>query len=118
MRFSGSAYGLVISAMSALILAGCGSVPYAVGTPKPVQRQLVLERKAEVPTYRRAISLCYNSSLNTPEELVSEAELICGGGQVKFLESDIFWTPCSLQQPVRATFICTPAPIAGKASAQ
>ncbi len=110
MRFSGSAYGAAIIALSALVLAGCGSIPYAVATPKSVQRQLDLERIAEALPQRWAISLCYSRALNTPEELTSEAKLICGNGQVKFLETDIFWTPCSLQQPARATFICTPAP--------
>ena len=108
MRFSGSARGAAIFALSALVLAGCGSIPYPVATPISVQRQLDLERKAEAPPHRWAISLCYSRALNTPEELMSEARFKCGSGQVKFLESDIFWTPCSLQQPARATFICTP----------
>ena len=110
MRFSGSAYGAGIIMFSALVLAGCEAIPYQVATPKSVQRQLELDRKAETPPYKSAISLCYRRSLNTPEELISEAKLICGGGQVKFLGSDTFWTPCSVNQPARATFICIPAP--------
>ncbi len=118
MKFSGSAYGAAIFALSALVLAGRGSIPYQVATPKSVQRQLELElgepppleSGAEAAPRKRAVSLCYSRAFNTPEELMSEAGLICGSGQAKFLESDIFWTPCSLQQPTRATFICTPAP--------
>ena len=108
-KFTGPAFAMVIS-LTALILAGCGQVPYEVATPKSVNRQLALEQKLETAPPRRAISLCYGRAINTPEEVLAQAEMICGSGQVKFLKSDAFWTPCSLQQPARATFICTPAP--------
>ncbi len=110
MRLCGLARGVVMFALPVLVLAGCGPIPYQVAAPKSVQRQLEPERKTGTPSPRKAISLCYSQSFNTPEALMAEASLICGSGQVKFLESDIFWTPCSLQQPARATFICTPAP--------
>jgi len=110
MRFSGSPYSFVIVALSALVLAGCSTYPYRVAAPKDLQRQLKLVRETQEPPYKQAISLCYSRSLNTPEDLVAEAQLICGRGQVEFLESDTFWTPCSIQQPARATFLCHPIP--------
>lgn len=110
MRVNGSACGAAIIALAVLLAAGCSPIPYRVAAPKPLLHQIKLEKKAGTLPPRRAISLCYSRRINTPEALMSEAKLICGSGQVKFLESDIFWTPCSLQQPARATFICTPAP--------
>jgi hypothetical protein len=118
MKFSGSATGAAILALAALVLAGCVSIPYEVAAPKSVQRQLERElgdppadlSETEASPRKRAISLCYGRGLNTPEELKAEAQLICANGEVEYIGSDTFWTPCSLAQPVRATFMCTPAP--------
>ena len=114
MKFSGPPTGVIFLALAALVLAGCESIPYDVAAPKSVQRQLERELLDQSETaaspHRRAISLCYSRSLDTPEELKAEAQLICANGEVEFLGSDTFWTPCSLAQPARATFVCTPAP--------
>ncbi len=123
MRLSGSVCCASIFAVSALVLAACSPIPYSVAAPIAVQRQLERElgepapglSEQEKPSPNRAISLCYSRTFNTPEEVLSEAKLMCGTGQVKLVGTDIFWTPCSLQQPARATFICTPEQRAGEA---
>ncbi len=98
-----------------LALAACSSRPYVVVAPKELAPQLSAGRAAAEEAGRlapRLLSLCYSRSLNTPEELLEEARYQCRDGEVTYLDSDLFWTPCGLLQPVRASFLCRPAPSA------
>ena len=55
--------------------------------------------------------LCYSSQLNTPAQLVAQAQALCPqDGKVTLIEQDFFLNGCSLFQPHRATFLCTPGP--------
>ncbi len=98
-----------------LALAACSSRPFVVDAPKALAPKLSAERAAAEKAGHlapRLLSLCYSRTLNTPEEVLAEASYECAEGAVTYLDSDLFWTPCGLLQPVRANFICRPAPSA------
>ncbi|MCG8358150.1 MAG: hypothetical protein MI920_21500 [Kiloniellales bacterium] len=59
----------------------------------------------------RPIALCYSSQLNTPEEVRDRVRELCpNDGQVVYFNEDAFLNQCSIFQPNRVTFICTPGP--------
>ena len=104
----GSSARLLIASLLLAVVAGCSGRPYVVGPPKALLAERAAAVKAGLPA-PRLLSLCYGRPLNTPEELLAEARYQCGGeGEVTYLDSDLFWTPCSLLQPVRASFFCQP----------
>ncbi len=98
-----------------LALAACSSRPFVVAAPKALGPELSAEQAAAAKAGNpapRLLSLCYSRTLNTPEEVLAEARYECSEGEVTYLDSDLLWTPCGLLQPVRASFLCLPAPIA------
>ncbi len=103
---------VVVCALAAA-LAACSARPYEVSAPESLARVLELEREAAAEAGRpvpRIVSICYSNLLNTPEEVLDEARYECPTGEVAFHDADLLWTPCSLLQPVRANFLCTPRP--------
>lgn len=104
---------VLIACLLVLALAACTTRPFVVGAPKALASKLppapeiaaAVEAGHSVP---RLLSLCYSSALNTPEEVMDEARYQCSEGEVTYLDSDMFWTPCGLLQPVRASFLCQP----------
>ena len=110
----GSSTRLSIACLLLVVLAACGARPFVVSGPKELAPKLESEQAAAARAGHPApwlLSLCYSGSLNTPEEVREEARYQCGDGEVTYLDSDLFWTPCGLLQPVRASFLCQPAPI-------
>jgi len=98
-----------------LVLAACSARPFVVKAPKALAPKLSAEQAAAAKAGNpapRLLSLCYSGTLNTPEEVLAEARYECAEGEVIYLDSDLFWTPCGLLQPVRASFLCRPAPSA------
>ncbi len=98
-----------------LLLAACSSRPFVVEPPKALASKISVEQAAAEEAGRlapRLLSLCYSRTLNTPEEVLAEARYECAEGEVTYLDSDLFWTPCGLLQPVRASFLCRPIPSA------
>ena len=107
---------LLLALAGAFLLAGCSTPPYQTAIPKSVQREIRdRSKQAAVPenTLRQAVAFCYSEMLNTPQDLMDEARLACGTGNAVFHDIDVLWTPCSLLQPRRATFYCTPGQNAG-----
>jgi hypothetical protein len=66
------------------------------------------EIAAAAPPKPTVVAVCYNSMVNTDEEIVAEALLSCPAGQLTLREDDQFWTRCPLLQPQRANFVCVP----------
>ncbi len=102
---------LILALAGAFLLAGCSTPPYPTEIPKSVQREIQARAKqtaAPESAPLRAVAFCYSDMLNTPKDLMDEARLVCGPGKVVFQGTDTLWTPCSLMQPSRATFTCTP----------
>jgi hypothetical protein len=106
--------GCILTACLLLLaLSACSARPFVVAPPKALAPKLSAEQataeKAGHPA-PRLLSLCYSRTLNTAEEVLIEARYECAEGNVTYLDSDLFWTPCGLLQPVRASFLCQPAP--------
>ena len=102
--------------VATLACAACSPSPYPTGTPKALQREMKVHLGADgkaKPDAPRGLSLCYSEAFNTPQEVLAEARLLCQNGEVTFYDTDVLWTPCSLLQPSRASFICTPRLEAG-----
>ena len=121
MSLDRSVRGSLVLVLAAAVLTACGSLPYKTKIPKSVERQLKQnvnpDGTAKVGS-PRALSFCYSETINTPQQVMEEAQLACEGGTVTLHDRDVFWTPCSVLQPRRATFICTPAQEAETGSAQ
>ncbi len=114
MPFQFRAGRAVTACLLLLALAACGARPFVVSSPKTLAPKLESGKTAALLAgypVPRLLSLCYSGTLNTPEEVREEARYECAGGEVTYLDSDLFWTPCGLLQPVRASFLCQPAPI-------
>ncbi len=115
MPFQSRSRRVLTACLLLLALAACSARPFVVATPKALAPQLSAERAAAEKVGHpapRLLSLCYSRTLNTPEEVLAEARYECAEGEVTYLDSDLLWTPCGLLQPVRASFLCQPAPIA------
>ncbi len=115
MPFGLTGHRIVAACALVAALAACSARPFVVGAPKALTR--ALEREAadaeETAAPRpRIVSICYGRPFNSPEEVLEEARLACPDGEVTFQDTDSFWTPCGLLQPVRASFLCQPAPSA------
>jgi hypothetical protein len=109
---------LLFALAGAFLLAGCSTPPYQTAIPKSIQREFQdrsIQAAAPENAPRRAVAFCYSEMLNTPQDLMDEARLACGTGNVVVHDTDVLWTPCSLLQPRRATFYCTPGQNAGAA---
>lgn len=112
------------AALTAVVLGACSQQPYPVTPAKAVQRALdrelarpASEREPGLGPGSRVVSICYSNLINSPQEVLAEAQYQCQDGRVTLREHDVVWTPCSLLQPVRATFVCTPDPAPKGASA-
>jgi hypothetical protein len=114
MPFQFRARRAITACLLLLALAACSARPFVVASPKALAPELSSKEAAALQAgypVPRLLSLCYSGALNTPEEVREEARYECGDGEVTYLDSDLFWTPCGLLQPVRASFLCQPAPI-------
>ncbi len=113
MPFRMNARRIVVVCALAAALAACSARPFPVAGPESLTRPLEPEQEAAAEAERpapRIVSICYSNLLNTPEEVLDEARYECRDGEVTFQDADLFWTPCSLLQPARASFLCTPRP--------
>ncbi len=115
MPFKSRTRRVLTACLLLLALAACSVRPFVVAAPKALGPKLSAEQAAAAMAGNpapRLLSLCYSRSLNTPEEVLAEARYECAGGEVTYLDSDLYWTPCGLLQPVRASFLCRPIPSA------
>lgn len=114
MPFEFRARRAVIACLLLWALAACSARPFVVPPPQELAPKLSEEQAAAeklgLPA-PRLLSLCH-SRANSPEQVLAEARYECAEGDVTFLNSDWFWTPCGLLQPVRANYLCQPAPSA------
>ncbi len=113
MPFGMNARRVVVACALAAALAACSARPYMVSVPESLTRALESEQEAAAEAGRpvpRIVSLCYGKLLNTAEEVLEEARYECRDGEVTLRDTDLFWTPCGLLQPVRASFLCTLRP--------
>ena len=113
MPFGMKARRVVVLCVLAAALAACTARPYKVAAPKSLARPLELKREVAREAGRplpRIISLCYGRPLNSAEQVLDEARYQCSNGEASYWEKDLFWTPCGLLQPHRASFLCTPIP--------
>lgn len=110
MKLSAQARGVVVMVLAAFALVACSPLPYQTSVPKSVARDLKRQSGQAGTTgpAPKAIALCYSDMINTPQDLMEEARLICGDGSPRYLGTDTFWTSCSVLQPARATFLCAP----------
>ncbi|MEM7170225.1 MAG: hypothetical protein AAF530_08635 [Pseudomonadota bacterium] len=100
------------------LLSACGAAPFKVPSPKEARdfaganprstgespREFFWEPVRRV----QALSYCYSTLYNTPEDVKAEAEDFCRGGTVEFYSADSDFFSCALLQPHRLTFICFP----------
>ena len=102
-----------------LLLGACSARPFVVEQPSEAWALLQAERPtavAERDVYEynpdpRPISLCYSSQLNNQREVMDRARSLCPyNGRLVFHSEDSLVNGCSLLQPNRVTFICTPGP--------
>ncbi len=115
MPFQSRSRRVLTACLLLLALAACSARPFVIRAPKALAPQLSAEQAAAEKIGHpapRLLSLCYSRTLNTPEEVLAEARYECAEGEVTYLDSDLFWTPCGLLQPVRASFLCQPVPSA------
>ncbi len=109
MPFGKNARRVVVVCALAVALAACSARPYRVSMPKSLKRERAAAAEAGRPV-PAIVSFCYSNLLNTLDEVVEEARLVCPNKEVTFHDADLIWTPCGLLQPVRASFVCTPKP--------
>ena len=113
MPFDSHSRRVLTACLLLLALAACSARPFVVPPPKALAPKLSAEQAAAAMAGHpapRLLSLCYSRTLNSPEEVLAEARYECAEGDVTYLDSDLLWTPCGLLQPVRASFLCRPAP--------
>lgn len=112
MSFEFRARQAVTACLLLLVLAACSARPFVVPPPEALAPKLAEEqaaaKKAGHPS-PRLLSLCH-SRANSPEALLAEARYECAEGDVTYLSSDWFWSPCGLLQPIRASYLCQPTP--------
>ncbi|SMF60631.1 hypothetical protein SAMN06265365_12154 [Tistlia consotensis] len=116
-RRRGTVPALGVLALAAL-LAGCTTDPTPTQGPKalvqPIQRatQRALVAGVTPAPQPIVVSFCYSSLVNTRKQLREDAQARCylGKGQLQFVGEDSILAPCPLFQPVRATWLCYPAP--------
>ncbi len=98
-----------VALAAALLLGACSIFP----VPGKASKELSLE-VGQLPEAEReqvrAIAICYSNLLNTPEEVLEEAQVVCSG-EVTYRDSDLIWNRCTLFHPSRDNFICNRRPI-------
>jgi hypothetical protein len=107
-----SKLALAALALAALALAACAGRPFPTAPAKTVQRAIDRQYGPAAAGRPGVIALCYSRVANSQEEVLEEARYHCGGAEPVPQDQDMVWTPCPLLQPVRASFICKPAPSA------
>ena len=115
MSFEFRARRVVTACLFVLALAACSARPFVVPPPKELAPKLSEEQAAAEKAGHpapRLLSLCYSRASNSPEALLAEARYECAEGDVTYLDSDWFWTPCGLLQSIRASYLCQPTPSA------
>ena len=114
MSFEFRARRAVTACLLLLALAACSARPFVVPPPQELAPKLAEEQAAAKTAGHpppRLLSLCH-SRANSPEALLAEARYECAEGDVTYLSSDWFWSPCGLLQPIRASYLCRPTPSA------
>ncbi len=112
-----SGYLVTLAALLLAGLAGCAD-PYKVSPSRQGREAVPPAPQLPGPLGQfdydprpHTIALCYSNILNSPEEVMAEAQELCANeGLLQRVHEDVFWNPCALIQPVRVTFICTPGP--------
>ncbi len=99
-------------------LTGCSARPYPVKPPQEAVDFAVNSPRATgqrsrayfwQPVQRvQALSYCYSSLYNSPEDVRAEAQDFCRGGTVEYYSADTEPLGCALLQIHRLTFICFP----------
>ena len=107
-----------------LVLAACTSTdPYPAEPSKAMVHALEVQWPQSAATDEpaagpvpSAVAVCYNSLVNSDDEIWAEARLACPDGRLTARDDDVLWTRCSLTQPQRANFICVPdgAPVSAQ----
>lgn len=96
----------------AAILAGCSgpaSEPYLLG--RLLQQDVSVYEAGNIPrgneltTGRPYLSVCYNSSLHSAEQVRALVRRHCSDAQLKWNATDLY--SCSLSAPVRVTYTCS-----------
>ena len=93
-----------VALAAALLLGACSIFPFPGKASKELSQEVEQLPEAEREKVR-AISICYSNLLNTPEEVLEEAQVACGG-EVTYRDSDLMWSSCTLLQPASANYIC------------
>ena len=93
-----------VALAAALLLGACAIFPFPGKTSNEQSQEAgqLSEVEQEKVT---VISICYSNLLNTPEEVLEEAQVACGG-EVTYRDSDLMWSSCTLLQPASANYIC------------
>lgn len=107
---------LFLTLLAPVLLAGCSPRPFVVNPPMSAKEATAAANEEQpVPGPHdydprpRPISLCYSSQFNTREQVVARARELCpNNGPIRIFDEDAVFNDCSLFQPVRVTFICTP----------
>jgi hypothetical protein len=104
---------LVMPFILAALLAGCSPRPFVVESPLALKEARSTLPKPEGPhdydPRPRPLSLCYSSQLNSKEQVMVRARELCpNNGRLRYYDEDTLLNDCSLFQPNRVTFICTP----------
>lgn len=108
----------VVAVLLLVLVAACESRPFEIDSSRRAWRSAAAFQVSTEPLgpfdYNpnpRPIAICYSSQFNSQEEVVQRARELCpNGGAIRFFEEDAFFNECSLFQPFRVTFICTPGP--------
>ena len=101
-----------------LALGACTAGPYPITPPADVARAVTANAPKIEPLgpfdydpRPIALAICYNNAVDEPAEVIAAAAERCPNeGQLTRVDGDWFWNGCSMSQPSRATFVCTPGP--------
>ncbi|MGF1610718.1 MAG: hypothetical protein ACFCUQ_15050 [Kiloniellales bacterium] len=102
-----------------LFAAGCSPRPFVVDPPRAAKDATGAAARAvraelgphDYDPSPLPLSLCYSSQFNTREQVVARARELCpNNGEIRYYDEDALLNDCSLFQPVRVTFICSPGP--------
>ena len=108
----------VVAVLLPVLVAACEFRPFEIDSSRRASRSAAALQVSTEPLgpfghnpNPRPIAVCYSSQFNTREEVVQRARELCPNeGAIGFFEEDAFFNGCSLFQPFRVTFICTPGP--------
>ena len=106
---------LVFLLVLGALIAGCSPRPFEVSPPLALKNAKTSIPKPLGPhdydPRPRPLSLCYSSQLNSKEQVIARARELCpNNGKIRYYDEDALLNECSLFQPNRVTFICTPGP--------